>query len=157
MTCLVLWMEIPRVRYFKTCLVPRACFGKEKLRRWSWLQTRASPLFLDGVNSQHGIWLTFSARTAQFFPVADQIVILEDGGVIKAQGTWEAIKHHASSSISKFRLQEHQAGHDRGSAKPSSQSRQEAQADLARKTGDFGLYRQCQCGWLYERDASPEC
>ena len=83
---------------------------------------------------------------AQFFPAADCVVILEDGK-IKAQGSWEAIKHKASSSIPKFSIQ-HQL--NRGAPPPTSgglnaqlQAKEEAQAELTKKSGDLELY--CQC------------
>ena len=82
---------------------------------------------------------------AQFFPAADCVVMLENGK-IKAQGSWEAIKHKASSSISKFSIQ-HQL--NRGVLPPTCgrlnaqlQAKEEAQAELARKSGDLELY--CQ-------------
>ncbi len=99
--------------------------------------------------------MTFT-RTAQFFPAADKIVILEDGGV-KVQGSWEEIKQHASSSISKFSLQQHQAQAAVVSDKPPDRTRLEAQTDLARKAGDFGLYRQCSCKKSRKRRVSLVC
>ena len=80
---------------------------------------------------------------AQFFPVADRVVILEDGK-IKAQGSWEAIKHKASSSISKFSIQ-HQLNRGvppltSGRLNAQLQAKEEAQAELARKPGDLELY-----------------
>lgn len=85
--------------------------------------------------------------SAQFYSAADSVVILEGGGV-KAQGNWEAVKNKVSSSISKFSLQ-HQTdrafgttpSRNPGRLNAQLQVRQEAQADLARKTGDLGLYR----------------
>ncbi len=84
---------------------------------------------------------------AQFFPAADSVVIIE-GGKIRAQGGWEAIKHKASLSISKFNLQ-HQLGGVvfltpppiSGRLNAQLRARQEAETDLARKTGDLQLYR----------------
>lgn len=72
-----------------------------------------------------------------------------DGGQVKAQGAWQIIQHKVSSSISKFSLHH---DNDRGGDNPSStpgkadiqvRVKQDAQADLTRKTGDLGLYRQC--------------
>ncbi|AEO59860.1 hypothetical protein MYCTH_2308466 [Thermothelomyces thermophilus ATCC 42464] len=90
-------------------------------------------------------------NSAQFFPPADLIRVLE-GGSIKIQGSWEEIRHKAHSSISKFSLQ-HQndrvvapaplSNFTKLNAQP--QIRQEAKADLVRKTGDLGLY------WYYFR------
>ncbi|KAK3903084.1 ABC transporter type 1, transmembrane domain-containing protein [Staphylotrichum tortipilum] len=101
----------------------------------------------EGLFRQTNTAVVLVTNCTQFFPAADQIVILEGGGV-KAHGNWEAIKHHASSSISKFSLQEHQADHIDDPAKASSpatsrqlQATQEARVDLARNTGDLGLYR----------------
>ncbi|KAK4233232.1 P-loop containing nucleoside triphosphate hydrolase protein [Achaetomium macrosporum] len=102
-----------------------------------------------GLFRQFNTAVILVTNSTQFFSAADNIVILEGGGV-KAQGSWEAIKHKASSSISKFSFQQH-TDHVIGptphsmSAKLNSQVRQEAEADLARKTGDLGLY------WYYFR------
>ncbi|AEO64833.1 uncharacterized protein THITE_2142635 [Thermothielavioides terrestris NRRL 8126] len=86
-------------------------------------------------------------NSTQFFPAADLNIIL-DGGGIKAQGSWEAIKHQASSSISKFSLQRPTDDVVSPASPPTFaklnaqlQIKQEAQADLARRTGDMGLYR----------------
>ncbi len=82
---------------------------------------------------------------AQFFPTSNCVVLLEDGR-IKAQGSWEEIKHKASASIPKFSVQ-HKL--NRGIPPPTSvrlnaqlQAKEDAQADSARKPGDLGLYRQ---------------
>jgi hypothetical protein len=84
--------------------------------------------------------------TAQFLPAADHIVIL-DGCGVRAQGSWKEIQSIASSSISKFTFQQ-RAARDAETVPTASsskltaqlQARQEAQVDLARRTGDLGLY-----------------
>ncbi|KAL2159582.1 hypothetical protein VTH06DRAFT_2151 [Thermothelomyces fergusii] len=86
-------------------------------------------------------------NSTQSFPFADHIVVLE-GGCIKIRGSWEEVRHKAQSSISKFSLQHHNdrvvapatlSNVTKLTAKP--QIRQEAKADLMRKTGDLALYR----------------
>ncbi|KAK3301707.1 P-loop containing nucleoside triphosphate hydrolase protein [Chaetomium strumarium] len=104
-----------------------------------------------GVFRQLNTAILLVTNSAQFFPTADRIVILS-GGSITTQGPWEAIRHKAHSSISKFNVQ-HQTDRvvDPASLSNSSklnaqpQIREEAQADLARKTGDLRLY------WYYFR------
>ncbi|KAK4248096.1 P-loop containing nucleoside triphosphate hydrolase protein [Corynascus novoguineensis] len=85
-------------------------------------------------------------NSPQFLPIADQILILDDGGV-KAKGNWEAIRHKTSSSISKFRFQQQSHSGPNPPKTTSStklsdqlQAMREAEADLARRTGDLGLY-----------------
>ncbi|KAL2127939.1 hypothetical protein VTI74DRAFT_9944 [Chaetomium olivicolor] len=99
-----------------------------------------------GLFRQSNTAVVLVTNSTQFFPTADHIVILEGGGV-RTQGNWEAIRHKASSSISKFSLQR-QTDPVIGPTSPSTsaklnaqlRARQEAQADLARKTGNLGLY-----------------
>jgi hypothetical protein len=90
-------------------------------------------------------------------------MILETGAV-KAQGNWEAIKHSVTPSISKFRFQQ-QRDHDATLApnpalvKLDSQVRakEEAQADLARQTGDLGLYCQDSTGTTARATVADLC
>ncbi|KAL2198120.1 hypothetical protein P885DRAFT_68308 [Corynascus similis CBS 632.67] len=85
-------------------------------------------------------------RTRNFLPIADQVLILDDGGV-KAKGSWEAIKHKISTSISKFRFEQRSSNRPNHpkttrSTKLSDQLQdmREAEVDLARRTADLGLY-----------------
>ncbi|KAI5860382.1 putative ABC transporter [Durotheca rogersii] len=83
------------------------------------------------------------ANSSHHFPVADHIVILGECGV-KEQGSWQSIKAK-SAAITKFVPNiRNQPG-----STPSANSnrlqaelraRDEAEVDLARKTGDFSLY-----------------
>lgn len=80
---------------------------------------------------------------AQYFNVADGIVILGDHGV-KEQGTWEAIKVKAAS-IEKFIANTQGNNNIVSLANLESVHSQikvedEAAVDLSRQTGDFALY-----------------
>ena len=81
---------------------------------------------------------------AQFFSSADHIVILGDG-TVKEQGQWDDIREKAAA-IEKF-IPSSGAGASATSTPsattkltPQLRARDEAEADLARKTGDIALY-----------------
>ncbi|KAJ2990299.1 hypothetical protein NUW58_g3015 [Xylaria curta] len=83
------------------------------------------------------------SNSSQYFDTADHIVVLGDHGVLE-QGTWENIKVKAQS-ISKFSKSHDatdnatlSANFDKLSAQV--QAKEEAGADLARRTGDATLY-----------------
>lgn len=82
-------------------------------------------------------------RAAQYFQDADHIVVLGDRG-IKEQGAWQDIKIKAAS-IAKFSSNRQSnndpmlsSGFDKLSAQV--RAKDEAAADLARRTGDLALY-----------------
>ncbi|KAK0708156.1 putative ABC transporter [Lasiosphaeris hirsuta] len=84
-------------------------------------------------------------NSTQFFPAADHIVILGNQGV-QEQGPWETIKAK-TGAIAKFIPRNRPEGNSSlapasTSTKLSAQLRakDEAEADLSRKTGDFALY-----------------
>ena len=143
-------MERLRWQFSETCLGRRGC-SDGVIQLWSSSQTLVSLPSLRLNKLRTRTWLTWRFGTAQFFPVADHVIILESGG-IKVQGNWTSIQHYASSSISKFSLQ-HQTDRVVRHIQPSASARlstqiqaaQQAQADLARKTGDLRLY--CQSLW----------
>lgn len=83
--------------------------------------------------------------TAQYYPLANEIVILGEG-TIKLKGTWRELQARGTT-IAKFMpksrtVHEDDAAPSKEFAKLSSQLRakDEAEMDLARKTGDLSLY-----------------
>lgn len=81
-------------------------------------------------------------KTAQYFPLADNIVILSDA-TIKEQGTWDNLRIK-SSRISKIIHPDTEAEvlEDYRSAPGQTRATtiREASKDLNRKVGDFSLY-----------------
>ncbi|CAG8972658.1 hypothetical protein HYALB_00011398 [Hymenoscyphus albidus] len=85
---------------------------------------------------------TYSS-VAQYFQAADQILVLEDGG-IKERGTWNDIKVKASS-IAKFAPEKRNSLEAALSPKLDQlsaqiQAKNDLENDVSRQTGDFALY-----------------
>lgn len=84
-----------------------------------------------------------NSKLAQFFPTADHVVVLGDGGVID-QGSWKDIKMKAAS-VAKFSAgstTKDKALVSANSNRLNTQLRikDEAEMDLTRQTGDTALY-----------------
>ena len=87
--------------------------------------------------------------TAQYLPMADQIIILGENGKIEEQGSWESLRTNASY-ISQVVLKERHEYLERSRKvieakkikiwKPTSKKCNQDAQDLTRRVGDFTLY-----------------
>ncbi|KAK5653329.1 hypothetical protein OQA88_9020 [Cercophora sp. LCS_1] len=98
-----------------------------------------------GLLRQTKTTVVLATNSTQFFPLADHIVILGDGG-IKEQGKWDEIKSK-TAIISKFIPKSHAHDGDAvalpnlANLSAKLRAKEEAEVDLARKTGDLSLYK----------------
>ncbi|KAK0641279.1 ABC transporter type 1, transmembrane domain-containing protein [Cercophora newfieldiana] len=96
----------------------------------------------EGLLRQLKTTVVLVSNSTQFFAAADYIIVLGDGG-IKEQGTWDEIREK-TAAIAKF-IPSSSGQRENGVAQNSKltgqlRARDEAEVDLARKTGDMALY-----------------
>ncbi|KAI1297079.1 putative ABC transporter [Xylaria venustula] len=98
-----------------------------------------------GLLRQLGTTVIIASNSAQYYHIADQVVVLGDR-TVKERGTWEELQHHGIALpkiIAKIHTpHETDAATSKQFAKLSSQlqAKQEAEEDLVRQTGDLALY-----------------
>ncbi|KAE8345516.1 hypothetical protein BDV24DRAFT_178254 [Aspergillus arachidicola] len=98
----------------------------------------------DGVFRNHGTTAIVITNSAQYFPLADHILVLSDSK-IHLQGSWDKLQHD-SKQIDKFMPDEREYRHisqgseAQGSANMQKDSRVDAARDLTRQSGDSRLY-----------------
>ncbi|KAJ3496303.1 hypothetical protein NLG97_g2757 [Lecanicillium saksenae] len=82
------------------------------------------------------LWIT---NSAQYFHLADHVVLLEDGK-ISQQGTAESVRPYVNE-LRKFNVQHDPPPHEAPTRLAKKQAEKDAENDLYRQTGDFSLYR----------------
>ncbi|KAE8423949.1 P-loop containing nucleoside triphosphate hydrolase protein [Aspergillus pseudocaelatus] len=98
----------------------------------------------DGIFRKHGTTAVVITNSAQYFPLADHILVLSDSK-IQLQGSWHELQHDAQQ-ISKFMPDEPeyrdilQEAEGRVGGNTQEDSRVDAAQDLIRQSGDLKLY-----------------
>lgn len=91
----------------------------------------------DGILKKAGIAAFWITNSAQYFELADSVVVL-DNGKVEAQGPWKSLSK-TMAEVKKFEFAE--GHHDAKSlTKPKTQTEIDAEEDVDRRSGDFSLY-----------------
>lgn len=91
----------------------------------------------EGILKKAGITAFWITNSAQYFDLADSVIVLDNGSV-EAQGPWKSLSK-TMSEVKKFEFAE--GHHDaRSLTKPKTQTEIDAEEDVDRRSGDFSLY-----------------
>lgn len=92
----------------------------------------------DGILKKVGIAAFWITNSAQYFALADSVVIL-DSGKVEAQGPWKSLSKKLAE-VKKFEFAEGHHDYPKSLTKPKTQTEIDAEEDVDRGSGDFSLY-----------------